>query len=157
STCEQACDGGLGCRTITVLPPDQAWQTQIGLHTHLSAGDIAGLRQLYGEPDCPRPWIRRHPGYVPPVDSGNPATLSIALDDPGTAGPVSVQWRRDGVPLTDNDRIHGSASPTLTITAALAADAGTYDAVLTNACGSLASDQATLNILCRADYDGDGA
>jgi hypothetical protein len=47
-----------GQPTITVLPPNQAWQTQIGQNTHLSSGDIAGLVSRYGAVPT-APWTQR--------------------------------------------------------------------------------------------------
>lgn len=41
-----------GQPTITVLPPYQAWQDEIGQRTHLSTGDINGLRSRYGLGQC---------------------------------------------------------------------------------------------------------
>ena len=38
-----------GGQTITVLPPNEEWQGQIGQRDHFSANDIAGMRLLYGE------------------------------------------------------------------------------------------------------------
>lgn len=37
-----------GQRTITVLPPNEAWQAQIGQSSYLSDGDIAALVERYG-------------------------------------------------------------------------------------------------------------
>ncbi|HZW07642.1 MAG TPA: M12 family metallopeptidase [Phycisphaerales bacterium] len=47
-----------GQPTITVLPPNQAWQPLIGQLTHLSAGDIAGLVSRYGAVPS-APWTQR--------------------------------------------------------------------------------------------------
>ena len=38
-----------GGQTITVLPPNEEWQGQIGQRDHFSTDDIAGMRLLYGE------------------------------------------------------------------------------------------------------------
>ena len=53
---------------------------------------------------------------------------------------LSYQWRKDGVDIS------GATEPTYTIHPVLPADAGVYDAVLTNNCGSLPSDPATLTV-----------
>lgn len=55
STCCPAgstCNCAASCQTITVLPPNQAWQNLIGQRTHLSAGDGAGMAFLYGSAVC---------------------------------------------------------------------------------------------------------
>ncbi|MFT3684764.1 MAG: M12 family metallopeptidase [Phycisphaerales bacterium] len=47
-----------GQTTITVLAPNQSWQTLIGQRTHLSTGDIAGLVSRYGAVPA-APWTQR--------------------------------------------------------------------------------------------------
>jgi hypothetical protein len=69
----------------------------------------------------------------------------------------SYQWRRNGVPLNDGtsvtgSSILGSSSITLTISNMSGADAGAYDVVVTNACGSATSQAATLTY-CPANCD----
>ena len=39
-----------GQRTITVLPPNESQQAQIGQRSHLSDGDVLGLQTRYGNP-----------------------------------------------------------------------------------------------------------
>jgi hypothetical protein len=56
----------------------------------------------------------------------------------GTA-PLSYQWRKDGVPLTDDGRINGTNSRMLIIAEALPGDAGVYNVVVSNAEGSVVS------------------
>lgn len=56
SCCNQAtnpcggssCSGQASCRTITVLPPYEAWQTLIGQRDHLSARDVEDMQSVYG-------------------------------------------------------------------------------------------------------------
>jgi hypothetical protein len=69
------------------------------------------------------------------VCEGQPASFSIS-----TTGvpPPSMQWRRNGV------NIPGATSGTYTIGATVAADAGAYDCVVTNACGSVTTSAAAL-------------
>jgi len=74
--------------------------------------------------------------------------VSFAVDAAAQA-PMALQWRRDGVPIADE------TGPALTIASAGPGDAGEYDCVVSNACGSLASAAATLTV-CVADYDCDG-
>jgi hypothetical protein len=69
-----------------------------------------------------------------------PASFSVAAD-----GGPGYQWRRNGVPIL------GATAATITMPAAGAADAGTYDCVLTNACGDATSNAAELAV-CLADY-----
>jgi hypothetical protein len=47
--CAFAACGCPDCMTITVLPPNEPWQELIGQRDHLSEGDIALVRHLYGD------------------------------------------------------------------------------------------------------------
>jgi trimeric autotransporter adhesin len=65
----------------------------------------------------------------------------------GTA-PITYQWRKDGVDIS------GATGSSYTTGPAVPADAGVYDCVATNACGSTTSDGATLTVSgCVADTD----
>jgi hypothetical protein len=72
--------------------------------------------------------------------------------------PMTYHWRRDGMPLTDGDRIAGAETSTLTISNAQAGDSGVYDVTMTTSCGTTASQGAQVNVfVCRsADSNGDG-
>jgi hypothetical protein len=87
------------------------------------------------------------------VDAGDTATLSITSAGLNPA----VQWRRDGVPLSDSANITGTNSDTLQITNASPADAGLYDAVVSNQFESVASAEAILSVrdTCPNDTNGD--
>jgi hypothetical protein len=72
--------------------------------------------------------------------------------------PLSFQWQKDGVNLSDDGRVSGATSATLTISSVQLADAGNYSVVVSNPYGSVASSIATLTVLdqaqtfCLADY-----
>jgi hypothetical protein len=70
------------------------------------------------------------------VCAGTPVTLEAAFS--GTS--PNLQWRRDGQPIT------GATGATLTIASPTAADAGTYDCVATNACGSATTAPAIVAV-----------
>jgi hypothetical protein len=61
-------------------------------------------------------------------------------------GALSYQWRRNGTPLSDGGPISGSATATLTIDPAAFTDAASYDVLVTDACGSIASSPGTLAV-----------
>ena len=63
----------------------------------------------------------------------------------GTA-PLSYQWQKDGVDLTDGDRIKGASTTTLSITAVQKSDEGRYRSVVTNITGKVTSKPATLTL-----------
>ncbi len=67
--------------------------------------------------------------------------------------PLSYQWRRDGENIVD------ASESTLAIDPATIGDAGAYDVVITNPCGSDTSDAATLTVTppVLGDFDGDCA
>ncbi|MFN8818369.1 MAG: immunoglobulin domain-containing protein [bacterium] len=69
--------------------------------------------------------------------AGAAATLSVTAT--GTA-PLTYQWRKNGV------NIPGATAATRTIASPVAADAGTYDCVITNGCGSVTSNPVTLAV-----------
>jgi hypothetical protein len=72
-------------------------------------------------------------------------TAVITVNATGTE-PLSYQWRKGGVNLTDDTHLTGSTTPTLTISPVVRGDQGLYDAVVTDACGSATSNQARLGI-----------
>jgi hypothetical protein len=77
----------------------------------------------------------------------------------GAPGPLSYQWRRNGVPISNGPTVQGATSDTLTLgPLALADDNGAYDCVVTTACGQLRSDPIALGVgnTCPADFDGNG-
>jgi hypothetical protein len=79
------------------------------------------------------PTITGHPGGAT-VCVGAPASFSASASGAG----LSYQWRRQGV------GIGGATGPTYSIGAVSAGQAGDYDCVITNACGSATTNAATL-------------
>ena len=63
----------------------------------------------------------------------------------GTA-PLSYQWQKDGVNLTDGGRIKGASTTTLSITAAQKSDKGGYICVVARTTGRDTSKLATLDL-----------
>ncbi len=74
------------------------------------------------------------------VASGANVTMSAFV----SGGDVSCRWRRDGVLLNDDARLSGTHSSTLNITGVQASDAGSYDVVVTNLCGTATSTARSL-------------
>ena len=87
--------------------------------------------------------------------TGDVLTLSV-----GATGnqPIAYQWQRNGFPLSDGAGIQGANAATLTIASADDEDAGIYEVLLTNVCGSRLSDPAVVTVdnACPADVDRDG-
>ena len=76
------------------------------------------------------------------VCEGSSASFSVAATSTG----LSYQWRKNGVNLSNGANVSGATSPTLTVSSATVADAGSYDVVVTNLCGMKPSDAATLTV-----------
>jgi hypothetical protein len=87
-----------------------------------------------------------------------PEDSDLTLQVAGAGGdPLTFLWRKDGVALTDNGRVQGARTPTLSIHDATNAFSGEYDVVLTSPCGSTTSQRVSVSFLqCfHADYNRD--
>jgi len=84
------------------------------------------------------------------VNVGSAAVFTVTAI--GT-GPLTYQWRRNGVNLVDGLNISGANSDTLTIDPVAVRDAVNYDVIVTNDCGPMFSDSVMLsvNVPCLAD------
>jgi hypothetical protein len=71
--------------------------------------------------------------------AGRPAVFSVAA---ASASPLTFRWRRNGVDLADGPRTAGSATASLTLSPTILALGGSYDVVMSNACGSTVSTPA---------------
>ncbi len=96
---------------------------------------------------------------APPAQVTAPLSQSVAPGDPVTlaveasgTGPLRHQWRFNGTP------IFNALGPTLTVESFSADDAGWYECLLSNACGTIVSSSAqlTVGVQCTADFDCDG-
>ncbi|MEK6702599.1 MAG: M12 family metallopeptidase, partial [Planctomycetota bacterium] len=132
------CDCASNCWTMTAKPAFAQFQGLMGQRTHLSTGDVAGLVSRYGGPTCPA--FTRQPTNVV-ANAG--AAVSFSSIASGSPAPT-YRWRRNGLTLSDDGRIVGSTTQTLTINAMVTGDAALYDCVATNSCGSATSDLAEL-------------
>ncbi len=82
------------------------------------------------------PSFSQHPS-VQNVCAGAPASFSVVASGAGT---LSYQWRRDGADIS------GATASTYSIASASAANAGSYDCVVTGSCGSTTSNAASLTV-----------
>jgi PKD repeat protein len=74
---------------------------------------------------------------------GDPAIFNVTVT--GT-GPITYQWRKGGVNLSDAGDISGSLTSALTIANTEAADMGTFDVIITGLCSSVTSSAVTLSV-----------
>jgi hypothetical protein len=93
--------------------------------------------------------VAEHPSDLI-LSPGDTAVFQVVAQGPG---PLSYQWRKNGIPLQDGGRVEGAATPTLTITSVEPADAGGYDVAVLGACGPVTGGPATLTVRCAADCD----
>lgn len=100
-----------------------------------------------------------------PILTGQPSDLAAAVGSTAVlsvASPngVSFQWRRNLVNLNDGTNVSGATTPTLTLSALQASDAGSYTCLVTSACSSAASNAATLTVTAAGcdsiDFNQDG-
>jgi len=89
---------------------------------------------------------------------GGAASFNVAA---GGTGPATIQWRKDGTPLSDGPTgtgsiLNGSETFNLQIVAVGADDIGSYDCVVTNSCGPTTSNAASLSVLPSGTGDGNG-
>jgi hypothetical protein len=88
------------------------------------------------------------------AEPGGEATLSVGAVG---FGPVAIQWRREGVELSDGGAVSGAQTATLRIQPVQPADSGMYDAVLTDQCGTRVTAAARVDAYCAADWNRDHA
>ena len=89
------------------------------------------------------PQVTAHPVDQTDVAPGSDVTFSVTAT--GTK-PLSYQWQKDGVNLSDGGRISGATTATLTITGVTESDEGGYRCVVTNSAGTATSNTATLTV-----------
>ncbi len=88
-----------------------------------------------------------------PVFTGHPesqtlnpgANVSLSVETTGSA-PITYQWVKDGVNVTNTGNVSGATTATLTITGMTAANGGTYRVIAHNTAGDTLSLPAILSI-----------
>ena len=85
--------------------------------------------------------LHKTPNQSQPLNST--AVLSVSVW--GTP-PLTIQWYHNNLPLSNGGHFAGVNTPTLTVTPLGYADAGTYYAVVSNACGVIRGNPAKLTV-----------
>jgi hypothetical protein len=80
------------------------------------------------------------------ISSGSTVALNAFA-----SGSPSYQWMLNGGPLANGNGISGATGPTLVISGATVANAGSYSCVATNALGTAQSNSATLSVSTTSD------
>ena len=96
--------------------------------------------------------VDQHP-FDQTIESGDPVEFTVIVSG---SEPIEFHWRKDGTPLTNDGRVTGVNTDTLTIDGVVSADAGEYDVVVSKPCGEAESEPATLLVTCAADFNNDG-
>jgi hypothetical protein len=136
-----------------------------------TAGEIAAGGTFYGSAsrvscefarwtDSGVPWVALPPASQA-VRSGLPLSLAAApADGYAAVGPITYQWRHNGADIPGaSGPLDPSGLASFSIADAQDSDAGSYDVIFTNPCGSATSDaaQVTISPPCgSADFNGDG-
>lgn len=102
------------------------------------------------------PSIVTEPPAITIVQAGGDAEIVLEAMPATPDAFVSYQWRKDGTPIFGDGRVFGTNFPNLLIENVELSDAGVYDCVVTQACGTVTSMPAVLTVSCPADTNGDG-
>ncbi len=74
--------------------------------------------------------------------AGTPASFTVAASGIG----LGYQWKKAGIPITNNYYVSGANSATLSFSSVLPGDSAAYTVLITNAVGSVVSKPATLKV-----------
>ncbi|HVM50572.1 MAG TPA: choice-of-anchor tandem repeat GloVer-containing protein [Candidatus Acidoferrum sp.] len=137
--------------SVTVTPSPSATNLPVGSYTAVlwftNLNDGTGQSRLVTLDVVVPPVIASQP-VSQSVLVGQTATFTVALSNSASC---SFQWLYDNgsyvTNLTDGGPISGAASGTLSIANVMPADAGAYRVTVTNAAGSVTSQQAFLGVL----------
>jgi hypothetical protein len=111
--------------------------------------DGVSLPDLHStSPICPLIDVQPQGGTV---CASIPTSLALVVQG---AGPFTYQWRKDGATI-DPIANPSAATDTLTLGNVSPDDIAAYDCIVSNACGSVTSNPATLTI-CIGDFNCDG-
>lgn len=109
----------------------------------LDPGEVLAIYQGILRPTpVPAPTITSQPQSMTVV-AGDTANFTVTAT--GTA-PLSYQWRKDGVPITDGGNVSGATTPALVLAKVQVTEAGSYEVVVGNAGGPTPSSAATLTV-----------
>lgn len=112
----------------------------------LSAGNsdlfLARLDSAAAPHPASKPAILQSPQSV---TAAARSAIQLAVQITGTA-PVTYRWRKNGVNLSDVNRVFGSASAQLSISSCQTNDAGNYSVVVSSSYGSVTSAVAVVTI-----------
>jgi len=123
----------------------------------LPSGGLVASFEFNLSSDCTAPTVASDPESSS-YPEGDVAVLSIEATGSEV---LEFRWRRDGVELADGGAWVGTGTDTLTIVDVAPSHAGTYDCLVSNACGATASEAAVITVgapesFVRGDCSADG-
>ncbi len=105
----------------------------------LGGSSGSGTRDTFGIDDFTIVATTGGPVLTPPSITAQPTSQTATVGDTVTLGvgasgsaPLSYQWRKGGGALANGGTVSGATTATLTLTGVTAADAGSYDVVVSN-------------------------
>ena len=128
-------DGESWEQVVTAGPP--RWHVEFLLPDPVSGNMMAYIDNNLWE------WKPREEARVDTDQSevtlvaGRNATFGVRAS--GTL-PLAFRWTKDGAALSDQDRVHGTATSSIYFSPARLEDAGVYITTATNSCGDAPSD-----------------
>ena len=154
---DESIETNSGVRSLVAMPTSGDWTLPPSIW---GLGSITVDNNPYRQPavrlDSPSPFFHAW-SKSQLVTLGGAVALRVAA---GGAEPLAYQWRRNGQSLVDGGTINGATTSELVITGFSHQDAGQYDCVVTNACGSEISPPAKIDFCVDSatpDINGDGA
>jgi alpha-tubulin suppressor-like RCC1 family protein len=129
-----------GATTTTLFLPSAQASNQGSYSVVVSNNYGIATSQLASLTVLSPPWITQQPQDQGAVRGFN-AVFTVVVQ--GTT-PLSYQWQKDGVPLTDGLQVSGATTASLTISVTGVSDEATYSVVVSNSLGSATSAGAQL-------------
>ncbi len=135
-------ESGAWSQQAYLKPPTTVVQNRLGWSVSVSGNTVvAGTVQIGSAyvfaVSCSAPVITTQPQGVAEVCNGAQASFSVTAT--GT-GPLSYQWQKNGADIP------GATGDSYSIDSVTVDDADSYTVIVTNACGSVTSDAASLTL-----------
>jgi alpha-tubulin suppressor-like RCC1 family protein/subtilisin family serine protease len=138
----QAYGNGASYTSVVYFTATAGTTYQIAVDSY-SSYSVGGNFTLSINPPIPQPVIQTQPvaqnRYI-----GDSVYLYVNVAS--SPVPVTYQWKRNGVNLTNGTRLYGATSSYLNIYTAEASDAGSYTVEVTNAGGTVTSSAAAVTV-----------